>query len=190
MSCHLPAVRPHGAVSVQRSSGGRRYTEIYHVTYLLYGHMVQSRYRGHLGDVVTLRYVMSHVVRPHGAVSVQRSSGGRRYTEICHVTYMLYGHMVQSLYRGPLGDVVTLRYVMSLTCCTATWCSLGTEVIWGHRYTEICHVTYLLYGHMVQSLYRGPLGDVVTLRYVMSLTCCTATWCSLGTEVIWGTSLH
>ena len=52
MSCHLPAVRPHSAVSVQGSSGGRRYTEICHVTYLLYGHMVQSRYRGHLGDAV------------------------------------------------------------------------------------------------------------------------------------------
>ena len=131
MSCHLPAVRPYGAVSVQRSSGGRRYTEICHVTYMLYGHMVQCRYRGHMGDVVTLIYVMSPAVRPHGAVSVQRSSGGRRYTEICHVTYLLYGHMVQYRYRSPLGDVVTLRYVMALTCCTATWCSLGTEVIWG-----------------------------------------------------------
>ena len=157
-------------------------------------------------------------VRPHGAVLVQGSSGGRRYTEICHVTYLLYGHMVQSRYRGHLGDVVTLRYVMSLTCCSSTWCSLGTEVIWGtslhrdmschlpavrpygavsvqrssggRRHTEIYHGTYMLYGHMVQCRYRGHLGDVVTLKYVMSLTCCTATWCSLGTEVIWGTSLH
>ena len=172
-----------------------------------------------LGDVVTLRYVMSltcctatwcslgteviwgtslhwdmscHLpaVRPHGAASVQRSSGELRYTEICHVTNLLYVHMVQSRYRGHLGDVVTLRYVMSLTCCTSTWCSLGREVIWGRRYTEICHVTYLLYGHIVQPRYRGHLGDVVTLRFVMSLTCCTATWCSLGTGVIWGTSLH
>ena len=152
--------------------------------------MMQSRYRGHLGDVITLRYVMSltcctatwcslgtgviwgmslqwdmscHLptVRPHGAVLVQRSSGGRRYTEICHVT-----------------------------CCTVTWCSLGTGSSGGRRYTEICHVTYLLYGHMVQCKYRGHLGDVVTLRYVMSLTCRTATWCSPGTGVIWGTSLH
>ena len=153
--------------------------------------MVQPRYRGHLGDVVTLRYVMSLTC----CTATWCSLGTeviwvRRYTEICHVTNLLFDNMVQLRYRGHLGDVVTLRYVKSLTCCTATWCSLGTEVIWGRRYTEICHVTYMLYGHMVQSRYRGHLGDVLTLRYVMSLTCCTATWCSLGREVIWGTSLH
>ena len=72
-----------------------------------------------------------HAVGKHGAASVHEISGELRYTEICHVTYLLYGHMVQSRYRGHLGDVVTLRYVMSLTCCSTTWCSFGTEVIWG-----------------------------------------------------------
>ena len=120
------------------------------------------------------------------------------YISTCHVTYLLYGHMLSTLHEPLICYSycpciwITSVYVMSLACCTATCyqhninlksaihtvpvsglhqhmsCHLPDErphvihIAWNLNllsvlslyldYTSICHVTYLLYGHMLSTL--------------------------------------
>ena len=143
MSCHLPAVRPH----------------VIHIAWTL--------------NLISLLSLYLD------------------YISIFHVTYLLYDHMLSTLQEPSICYPycpciwITSVYVMSLTCCTATcyphYMNLKSDIptisvsgvrqyMWFHLpdvshmvtlFTQICHVTYLLYGHVVQPWHWGHAGNVV-----------------------------
>ena len=134
MPCHLPTVRPH-VIHITWTlnllsllSLYLDYISICHVTYLLYGHMLSTLHVPQICYPCCTATCYSHYLNLKSAIPTVPVSGIHQYMW-CHLPAVR-------------PHVIHITWTLNLLSLLSLYLD----------YISICHVIYLLYGHMLSTL--------------------------------------